>query len=150
PMMPYPPEVEQAMKSFYRSLREQDRRRYAAVEAAKLGRGGIEYITGLLDIAPNTIRQGRRDLEAGLPARPTPRARRPGGGRKGRTDQEPELDDDFREVLRDHPAGSPTDEHLIWTDLTVLEISERMAERGSDVNVHVVDQLLDRHGYHRR
>ena len=83
-MMPYPPEVEQAMKSFYRSLREHDRRRYAAVEAAKLGHGGIEYIARLLDIAPNTIRQGRRDLEAGLPDRPQPRVRRPGGGRKRR------------------------------------------------------------------
>jgi hypothetical protein len=150
PMMPYPPEVEQAMKSFYRSLREQDRRRYAAVEAAKLGRGGIEYIARLLDIAPNTIRQGRREVAAGLPDRPQPRVRRPGGGRKRRIDQEPELDEDFRDILRDHTAGSPTDEHLIWTDLAVQEIADRMAERGSDVNIHVVDQLLDRHGYHRR
>jgi len=148
-MAPYPPEVEQAMKSYFRSLREHDRRRYAAIEAAKLGRGGIKYISQLLGIAPNTIRQGRRDL-AGLPERPQPRVRRPGGGRKRRIDQEPEIEDDFRDVLRDHTAGSPTEEHLIWTDLTVQEISERMAERGSDVNVHVVDQLLDRGGYHRR
>jgi hypothetical protein len=148
-MTPYLPEVEQAMKSFCRSLREHDRRRYAAVEAAKLGHGGIEYIAQLLDIAPNTIRQGRRDLE-GLPDRPQPRVRRPGGGRKRRIDQEPDIEDDFHDVLRDHTAGSPTEESLIWTDLTVQEISERMAERGSDVNVHVVDQLLDRGGYHRR
>jgi Rhodopirellula transposase DDE domain len=148
-MEPYPPEVELAMKSFFRSLREHDRRRYAAVEAAKLGHGGIEYISQLLDIAPNTIRQGRRDLE-GLPDRPQPRVRRPGGGRKRRIDREPEVEEDFHDVLRDHTAGSPTDEHLIWTDLTVQEISERMAERGSDVNVQVVDQLLDRYGYHRR
>ncbi len=148
-MEPYPPEVEQAMTSFCRSLREHDRRRYAAVEAAKLGHGGIEYISRLLDIAPNTIRQGRRDLD-GLPDRPQPRVRRPGGGRKRRIDREPELEEEFHEVLRDHTAGSPAEEHLIWTDLTAAAIAERMAERGRDVNVHVVDQLLDRHGYHRR
>src|SRR5262245_33772702 len=150
PMTPYEPEVEQAMKSFPRSLREQDRRRSAAVEAAELGHGGIEYISRLFDIAPNTIPQGRRDLEAGLPDRPPPRVRRPGGGRKRRIDQEPELEEDLHDVLRDHTAGSPTDEHLLGTDLTVLEIAERMAERGSDVNVQAADPLLDRHGYHRR
>jgi hypothetical protein len=148
-MMPYAPEVEQAMKSFFRSLREHDRRRYAAVEAAKLGHGGIEYISQLLGITPNTIRQGRREIED-LPDRPQPRIRRPGGGRKRRIDQEPEIAEDFHDVLRDHTAGSPTDEHVIWTDLTALEITERMAQCGSDVCVHVVDQLLDRHGYHRR
>jgi hypothetical protein len=36
------------MKTMYHSLREKDRRRYAAVEAAELGRGGIEYIVKLL------------------------------------------------------------------------------------------------------
>jgi hypothetical protein len=148
-MTPYPPDVEQAMKAFGQSLRENDRRRYAAVEAAKLGQGGIEYIADLLDITANTIRRGRRDLE-NLADRPQPRVRRPGGGRKRRIDQDPKVEDDFHRVLQGHTAGSPTDEHLIWTDLTVREIADRMEERGSEVNVHVVDQLLDRDGYHRR
>ena len=45
---PYPAEVEKAMQVMYRSLRENDRRRYAAVEALKLGHGGIDYIARLL------------------------------------------------------------------------------------------------------
>jgi Rhodopirellula transposase DDE domain len=53
------------------------------------------------------------------------------------------------EVIEAHTAGSPTDEPRIWTDLTVSEITDRMQEHGSTVNVHVVDQLLDQHGYHR-
>src|SRR6185295_2164704 len=57
--MPFSPEVEQAVKTLYRSLREKDRRRYAAVEAAKLGHGGVEYIAGLLHCDPKTIRRGR-------------------------------------------------------------------------------------------
>ena len=40
-MTPYPQEVEQQMQRFYRSLSDKDRRRYAAVEALKLGWGGI-------------------------------------------------------------------------------------------------------------
>jgi hypothetical protein len=60
---PYPGEVEDAMRVMYRSLREHDRRRYAAVEAAKLGRGGTEYIAELLGCDPKTIRRGQADLD---------------------------------------------------------------------------------------
>lgn len=75
--MPFTPEVEQVVKTMYLSLREKDRRRYAAVEAAKLGHGGIEYIATLLDCDPKTIRQGRRDLED-LPDVPPERCRKKG------------------------------------------------------------------------
>ena len=60
---PYPAEVEKAMQVMYRSLREHDRRRYAAVEAAKLEHGGTDYIASLLDCDPKTIRRGQDDLE---------------------------------------------------------------------------------------
>jgi hypothetical protein len=40
----YPSEVCEHMRAFYDSLSEKDRRRYAAIEAEKLGRGGVEYI----------------------------------------------------------------------------------------------------------
>ena len=60
---PYPPDVEKAVKAMYLSLRENDRRRYAAVEAAKLGHGGVEYLSGVLGCDPKTIRQGQAELE---------------------------------------------------------------------------------------
>jgi hypothetical protein len=148
-MTPYSRDVEQMMRSFYRSLREHDRRRYAAVEAAKLGHGGTEYIAGVLGIDPKTIRHGRRDLDD-LPDRPAPRVREPGGGRKRKIEDDPEIDADFRRVLVEHTAGSPTEESLIWTNLTKTEIVDLMQECGSYVSVHIVDQLLDRHDYHRR
>ena len=75
--MPFAPEVEQVVKTMYGSLREKDRRRYAAVEAAKLGHGGIEYIAGLLGCDAKTIRQGRRDLDD-LPDVPPERCRKKG------------------------------------------------------------------------
>ena len=66
-MTPYPAEVELAMVTFFGSLREKDRRRYAAVEAAKLGPGGLAYLSRLLGIDSRTIRQGEADLQD-LPA----------------------------------------------------------------------------------
>ena len=56
--MTYSPEIEHSMRMFHDSLSEKDRRRYAAVEAAKLGHGGVEYISALLSCDPKTIRQG--------------------------------------------------------------------------------------------
>jgi hypothetical protein len=60
----YSADVEAMMKRLASWLSEKDRRRYAAVEAAKLGHGGVEYIAALLGCDPKTIRQGLRDLEA--------------------------------------------------------------------------------------
>ncbi len=60
--MTYSPEIEHSMRMFHDSLSEKDRRRYAAIEAAKLGHGGVEYISTLLGCAPKTIRQGLSEL----------------------------------------------------------------------------------------
>ena len=50
------------MKSLFDSLSEKNRRRYAAVEADKLGYGGIDYISRLFGIDPKTIHSGMNDL----------------------------------------------------------------------------------------
>jgi hypothetical protein len=39
-MKRYDPSTEQVMKRFYTTLSEKDRRRYAGIEALKLGHGG--------------------------------------------------------------------------------------------------------------
>src|SRR5712691_1033836 len=59
----YAAEIEEKMQRFFGWLSEKDRRRYAAVEAAKLGHGGVEYIARVLACDPKTIRQGLHDLE---------------------------------------------------------------------------------------
>ena len=60
--MTFSPEIEHSMRMFYRSLSEKDRRRYAAIEAAKIGHGGTQVIADLLGCDPKTIRQGKEDL----------------------------------------------------------------------------------------
>jgi hypothetical protein len=61
----YTPEIEGKMKRLFDSLKENDRRRYAAIEALKLGHGGIESIARMLDCDPKTIRLGLAELEGG-------------------------------------------------------------------------------------
>ena len=62
-MYPYPTEVEEHMKAFYDSLSEKDRRRYAAIEAEKLGHGGVEYVSEVLGCDAKTIREGRKNVD---------------------------------------------------------------------------------------
>jgi hypothetical protein len=62
-MAGYAAEIAGKRQRFFGRLSEQDRRRYAAGEAAKRGHGGGEYIARLLAGAPKTIRQGLHELE---------------------------------------------------------------------------------------
>jgi hypothetical protein len=52
-------------------------------------------------------------------------------------------------VLLDRTAGSPVAE-VLWTDLTATDIAEALAALGTPASVHVVEQLLGKHNYHRR
>ena len=63
-MVVYAAEVERMMKRLFGSLKENDRRRYAAIEAAKLGHGGTEYVASVLGCDPKTIRLGLGELES--------------------------------------------------------------------------------------
>jgi hypothetical protein len=62
-MQAYSSAVQDRMVVLYDSLSEKDRRRYAAVEAEKLGHGGIQYVANLFGCDPDTIRRGSQDID---------------------------------------------------------------------------------------
>jgi len=62
-MQNYDQAIERQMVNFYGSLSEKDRRRYAAVEAAKLGHGGTAYIARLFGCDPDTVAVGSSDVQ---------------------------------------------------------------------------------------
>lgn len=145
----YSPETEARMRNFYGSLSEKDRRRYAAVEAAKLGYGGITYICRVLQCDMDRVRRGIEELNQPLPEQEK-RIRRPGGGRKSVLSIAVGLDDAFFKVLKNHTAGSPVDGDIRWTNLKRGEIAERLKKHGFTVSVTVVDQLLEKHNFRPR
>ena len=63
-------------------LDEQQRRWCVALEAKKLGHGGVKRLSQITGMDMNTIRRGRRELDQGLVERPIGRVRLAGGGRK--------------------------------------------------------------------
>lgn len=62
-MQTYPEKIERHMLNFYRSLSEKDRRRYAAIEAEKMGHGGKTYISNLFECDLETISVGHSDVK---------------------------------------------------------------------------------------
>ena len=148
-MQPYPIEVEQQMQRFYHSLSEKDRRRYAAVEALKLGWGGLSYISQLLGCDDEAMQLGKRELEQPEELNQS-RVRRTGGGRKAALATIAGLDEVFLSVIAKHTAGSPMDETIKWTNLTRHEIASLLRAEGLSVSVTVVDQLLKKHNYRKR
>lgn len=148
-MTPYPDPIEQQMQRLYQSLNEKDRRRYAAIEAIKLGWGGISYISSLLECDYRTIRFGMSELKDKMAMNQT-RIRAQGGGRKSALKTVEGLDEAFLEVLAEHTAGSPMDDQQKWTNLKRHEIAQLIEIDGKAISVTLVDQLLAKHHYRKR
>jgi len=145
----YPAEIELQMQRYYHSLSEKDRRRYAAIEAVKLGYGGISYIRELCGCDYYTITLGMNELtdEAAMLQEGI---RRGGGGRKPALETIEHLESLFLQVLAQHTAGSPMDETVKWTNLTRQQIAALLQQEGIEVSVTVVDQLLLKHHFRKR
>jgi hypothetical protein len=62
-------------------LDEPQRRWYAAVEANRLGRGGVRRVAAITGLDEQTIRRGQQEVDGSLADVPVKRFRRPGGGR---------------------------------------------------------------------
>jgi DDE family transposase len=146
---PYDREIEEQMKNLYQSLSEKDQRRYAAIEAKKLGYGGISYVCRLFACDQSSVKNGLSELETPLKPKEK-RIRKVGGGRKRMRKIMPKIDEVFLEIMTPHPAGSPLDETLKWSNLSRDKIADELAEKGLAVSVTVVDQLLDEHDFRHR
>ena len=150
-LKPYTKEVEQLMKDFFNSLSEKDKRRYAAVEAQKLGRAGITYISKLLGCSRSTIHAGLKELGVLPEKKYDPRIRSKGGGRKSSEQTHAGLDEAFLAALKDDIAGDPMNEKTRWTHLTHKQIKQCLSEQsGICVSVQVIKKLLKKHGFKRR
>lgn len=155
----YDPAHEEFMRVYHRSLPEDHRRRYAAIEALKIGFGGITYVARVLGMSRRTIYTGIDELEAmraGDPEHPqrpsgeAQRIRRPGGGRAKVEQRQAGLEETLEAILDAHSAGSPTDARVRWTDLKPMQLSQELLRRGYQIARNTAAKLLDRAGYRRR
>jgi hypothetical protein len=151
-MFPYEPTIEQSMKDYFETLSEKDRRRYAGVEALKLGRGGPTYIANLLVIRRKTVLKGMKEvLNLSVQEKRNKRIRKKGGGRKRYDEKHPDIDQKFLAVLKNYTAGDPMKEKVRWTNLKPWQIAKLLEDEYElRVSLNVVRQLLKKHNYRRR
>jgi len=149
--MYYCEEIESEMLKFYTSLSEKDKRRYAAIEAKKIGHGGIKYISELFGCHRNTITGGKNEIKNIEPEKFNNQGiREKGGGRKSCIEKIPELDEAFLRVVQEHTAGDPMDTEIKWTYLNQSQIVEGLKQQGIEISAPIVRKLLDKHNYVKR
>lgn len=131
--------VEQRSKDYFATLSEKDRRRFAAIEAQRLGHGGIAYICDLLGVSRSTIERGiheMNELPQGDPAKG--RVRRAGGGRKKKVDSDSELESNLIDSLKLQTAGDPDDPDITFTSQTPAQVARQATENGTPVHRNTV------------
>jgi hypothetical protein len=146
----YESQVEDRMRAFFDTLSEKDRRRYAAIEAARLGHGGNEYIAEVLGCSTRTIERGLQELEELDNDPAAGRVRRPGAGRKKKIESEPELEQNLNSMLEVRIAGDPDEEDVLWTDLSPQQIADVVTEMGTPISWPVVQDWMRDLGLRRR
>jgi hypothetical protein len=72
--------LHQQMNLLLSRLDEQQRRWYVALEANRLGHGGVRRLAQITGLDEKTIQRGQDELAHGLSERPTEQVRLPGGG----------------------------------------------------------------------
>ncbi len=138
------------MRQYYQSLSEKDRRRFAALEAITLGHGGTRSIAKVLGCDPHTVTDGMRELKQ-LPDDPAgSRIRTPGGGRTKTEVNHADLTQQVQDTIKDHTAGDPLRQDVVWTDVTPQEISKSLQEHSVCAGPRIVRRLLDGLGVARR
>ena len=144
--------IEEDIKRFYNTLNEKGKRLYAAVEAIKIGYGGITYISEIVGCSRKTVARGMRELFALSDEKnANKRIRLPGGGRKPYYKIHENIDEQFLDVINDYTAGNPMNEKVKWTNLTPKEIAEELEDKHAvRVSEIVIRQLLRKHNFRRR
>ena len=126
-------------------LNEQSRRRFVALEARALGRGGVSMMARLSGLARSTIYHGLSDIRDNVSASPG-RVRKKGGGRKAKAEQDPTLVVDLKSLVEPVTRGDPM-QPLLWTTRSLRNLVKELAKKGHTACPTVVGDLLRRMGY---
>jgi hypothetical protein len=126
-------------------LDEQSRRRFVALEAQALGRGGVSLMARISGLARSTIYHGLSDIHDKVLV-PPGRVRKEGGGRKRKAIQDPTLVADLKRLVEPATRGDPM-QPLLWTSRSLRNLVKELAKGGHEVCPTVVGDLLRYMGY---
>lgn len=143
----------QLIETKYRSLLpmmdERMRRQWAASEAGAYGWGGVAAVAHATGLSPTTIRKGQAELALGSAqpgGRRATRLRRPGAGRKPKTEEDPELVRTLEKLVDPMTRGDPQSP-LRWTCKSTRSLAWELTVQGHPVSESTVRRLLHAAGY---
>jgi len=145
----------EGVRSRYEMLRpvmdERLCRLWAAAEARTLGLGGISQVARATGMMRKRVAAGLRELEqiAQDPLagdRPRSRIRRPGGGRKPLTQQDPSLLSDLDALVDPVTRGDPQSP-LRWTCKSTAQLAAELRRQGHQVSERKVAYMLREQKY---
>ena len=127
---------------------ERMRRQWAATEARELGYGGVSAVARATGLSRTTITVGRRELK--LPAKKraaeAKRIRRPGGGRRRATDNDPDLINALEALIDPMTRGDP-ESPLRWTCKSTYRLAEEQTQQDHPIGPRTVAKVLRESGY---
>lgn len=141
--------LHEQMNLFMSTLNNQQRRWYAAVEATRLGRGGITKVSRMTGLSTGAITRGRQELADAAEGRwfdDHPRVNR---GRPPTEERYPDIEPVLEALVSHEVAGDPMGEQ-VWVRSSLRHLSRQLREMGYDVSYCVVRRLLKKLGYKLR
>ena len=138
-----------AMRAKYRSLSrqldERSLRLCAAADAKMLGYGGVSFVAKAAGLSRTTLYSGAGETSGEAPSE-RGRIRRPGGGRKTKTERDETLLRDLDRLLDPVTRGDPMSP-LRWTCKSTPKLASELRAMGHEVSQATVWRLLDELDY---
>jgi len=138
-----------AMRAKYRSLStqldERSLRLCAAADAKMLGYGGVSFVAKAAGLSRTTLYSGASEPSSEEQSEPG-RIRRPGGGRKSKTERDETLLRDLDRLLDPVTRGDPMSP-LRWTCKSTPKLASELKAMGHEVSQATVWRLLDELDY---
>jgi len=129
------------------TMNEYQARLLVAERVARLGRGGISWLSQLTGMSRVTITQGLRELQGGNLRTPAEgRIRQPGGGRKKVEQVDAALARRLKGIVEETTAGDPMSP-LKWTSKSTRTIADELSRSGHPISSVTVGRCLVDMGY---
>jgi DDE family transposase len=126
-------------------LNEKQWRQFLALEAKE--RGNLVLVAREAGVSKNTIKAGRREIEAGDLFAPGKRLRGQGGGRKKQEEHDASLQADLEALL--DPKGDPMSP-IQWTTKSVAKLKEALKQQGHQLGDTAISNRLHAMGFSLR
>jgi hypothetical protein len=141
--------IRRAYEALRPEMDERMRRQWAAAEARGLGYGGVTLVSRAVGLSRTTIAVGLAELD--LPGcqrlREAARVRRPGGGRRSLTENDPELLATLESLIEPTTRGDPESMLRRWTCKSTRRLADELTRMGHPIGRMTVSTLLHEAGY---